>query len=273
MSNIFKRKHFRSKKKIHSYFFFQMDSTPVIINQMRTFQAFGMLPGKDSTYLYTLWGIITFFLAGIGLITCQALSFFYVHSTNDLINELLLFSTTSTIAIKIILFNSKRKPLMNMLDIVKAADERIESDEDINTMKYVHTYCRRITIFYLFCYIGSLPPLFFQLIFLDRTERTWKSTALIPYEFAQQPQVFYSVLIFQAIGNTFNCIIACTLDTFNFLIISLLCGHIEVFSLHLKQIGNSKKQSNRLQLLQHMRHYNLLTECVFCLKNIKFYLI
>ncbi|XP_055326595.1 odorant receptor 33c-like, partial [Sitodiplosis mosellana] len=120
-------------------------------------------------------------------------------------------------------------------------------------------------------YIGSLPPLFLELIFLDKTECTWKSTALVPYDFAQQPIVYYSILVVQAIGNCLNCIIACTSDTFGFLLISLLCGHIEVLSLHLKKIGNferrSANDSNRLRLLEQLNHHGLLTDYATELNN------
>lgn len=241
-----------------------MDSTTVITNHMRTFRIFGMLPTMSSSYLYKLWGLITSFAAGIGLVTCQSLSILHVESTNDLINELLLLCTTSTVGIKIALFNSHRQHLLNILDIMKTADERIESVEDIGIMKNVSTSCRRINLIFLTCYIGSLPPLFLQLIFLDKTERTWKSTALVPNDFAQLSEVYYSVLAFQAIGNCFNCILALALDTFNFLLITILCGHIEVLSLHLKKIGKPNKRSasqkNRLKLLDYLNHYTLLTE-------------
>lgn len=240
----------------------------MISRQIRVFRLLGMLPGKNSNCLYSLWGSIVFFLAGIGLITCQAISILYVQSTNDLVKELLLFCTTSTIAIKIVLFYSHRQHLFKILDIMKTADKQIDNLEDVNAMKNVHAYCRLVMIAFLFCYLGSLPPLFLEHVFLDKTECTWKSTALVPYGFAQQPIVYHSILVAEAIGNSLNCIIACTLDSFGFLLISLLCGHIEVLSLHLKKIGHfeGRSKNHSSQLLKHMNHYNLLDEYVFHLK-------
>lgn len=246
-----------------------MDSTAVITKQIRAFRLFGMLPAKSPSYLYSLWGVIVFFLAGIGLVSIQSLSVFYVQSTNELVEELLLLCTTAHIAIKIILFNSHRQHLFEILDILKTADKEVENQDDINTMKSVYAYCHGVTILFVYGYIGCLPALLLQLIFLDRTQCTWKSTALVPYDFAQKPEIYYSLLAFQAIGNTLNCVTAWALDTFCFVIISLLCGHIEVLSLHLKKIGTERRsgnRSNQTQLLKHLKHYNLLTEYVFSMK-------
>lgn len=241
-----------------------MDSTSLIINQLRAFRLLGMLSAKNSSYLYSLLGLASFFVAGIGFITCQGISILYVQSTNDLIKELLLFSTTVTVTIKIVLFHLRRQHLLNILDIIKAADNRIENHEDINTMNNIYMFCRRITIIYSSFYIGSIGTLFFELIFLDKPERTWKSTILIPNDFVQQSTIFYSILVFQAIANTLNCFVSWTLETTSFSIISILCGHIEVFSLHLKKFGNMKNESathtKRFKLLDYLNYYNLLNE-------------
>lgn len=248
-----------------------MDSISLIRNQMRAFRILGMLPEKNSSFLYSLLGLTSFFVAGIGFITCQGISILYVQTTNDLIKELLLFSTTVIVTIKIVLFHLRRQHLLNILYIINLADKRIENHEDSNTMNNVYKFCRRITIIYSSFYIGSIGTLFFELIFLDKPERTWKSTALIPNDFIQQSNIFYSILVFQAIANTLNCFVSWTLETTSFSIISILCGHIEVFSLHLKQFGNIKNEStmhiNRLKLLEYLNYYNLLNECVFYLKN------
>lgn len=243
----------------------------VIHYQMRAFRLFGLLPAENLSFLYSLLGVLSFFIGGIGIVFCQILSILYVQSTDDLIKELLLFCTTSTVAMKIILIHLRRQHLLNILDIMKTTDKRVENYEDINKMKDVYAYCRRVTIFYSSIYIGAILTLCFEVIFLDKFECTWKSTALIPNDFVQQPTIYYSVLLFEAIANTLNCSISWALDTFSFLLISLLCGHIEVLSLHLKNIGNLEKRSARQKkrLLDYLNHYNLLYEYVFRLRDRK----
>lgn len=234
---------------------------------MRAIRAFGMLPTENSSYWFKLWGIISLFLAGIGLCASQSLSIPYVHSTNDLVKEFFLLYTTSTVAIKIFLFNLHRQHLYKIFDIMKTLDKRTENEKEFNIMRKVYAYCRRVTNIFMCSYGGTIPSLFLELVFLDRTKRTWKSTALVPNDFAQKPPIYYSILAIESIGNSINCILACAIESFAFILISLLCGYIEVFSLKLQQIGNSKRQSRnhnkRRQLLEYLNHYNLLIEYVF----------
>ncbi|XP_031636934.1 uncharacterized protein LOC116349571 [Contarinia nasturtii] len=131
-------------------------------------------------------------------------------------------------------------------------------------MRTVYANCRRMTIIYTCMYTGAIMSLFSEVIFLERSDQTWKSTAPIPSNWAQQTHVYYGVLIFEAFSNSLNCAISWTLDTSSLKLVSLLCGHIEVLSLHLKQIGKSgkisKDNSNHVRLLAYLDHYKLLNK-------------
>lgn len=246
-----------------------MDSTSVINKQLLSFRFFGLLPACDSSYFYHFWSLITFLMAGTGIVTCQLISIIYVPSTDDLVKELLLFCTTSTVAVKIILFHLKRRHFLNVLDILTKVDRRVETQNDVDIMLAPYANCLRISIIYSCVYIGAIVTLFFELIFLERSEHTWKSTAPIPSSWAQQPSIYYCVLIFEAICNSTNCAISWTLDTCSLKLANLLCGHIEVLSLHLKEIGREKKTSmeNSKRLLKYLDHYDLLAKLV-CMRRI-----
>lgn len=233
-------------------------------HQLRIFRILGMLRAENATCFLTLWCIIILLWGGIILVCCQAISVFYVKTTNQLVEELLLLCTTSTIAVKLVLFQMKRKHLSNILNILEKLDHRI--GDHISTIRISFNFCRRAAGIFFVTYFGSLTTLVFQLIFLSRYERGWKSTALVPNQFAQQPIVYYGILVIEAVGNFWNCISAFTLDTYDFILIGLLSGHIDVLSLNLSKIGtakNSLKRSSRLlHLMKHLEHYDLLVEYV-----------
>lgn len=243
-----------------------MESSLLLKFQLRLFQAMGMLRAKDSSCFITLWCIIVLLWSGIILVCCQFISVFYVETTNQLVEELILLCTTSSIAIKLALFQIRRKHSPNILNILEKLDKRIKSIDDVSTLQTALNYCRRASGVYFVLYIGSIVALVFQLIFLNRDERTWKSTALVPTEFAQQPSVYYSVLVIQAIGNILNCVAALTLDSYCFILIGFLSGHIDVLAINLLQIGTMKNElkhgSKLLHLMKHLKHYNLLIEYV-----------
>lgn len=243
-----------------------MDSSEALKVQLGFLRFFGMYPDEDSPLFYKLWGLLIFLWSGPILVCCQAISIFYVQDTNRMVEELLLLCTTTTIAIKLAIFYLHRKNLPNMLNIFEELDAQIYNDESIRTMDNVFKNCRQMTSFFFFDYIGSVVAILTQLIFLTPSERTWKSTALIPHDFAQLPSVYYGVLFIEGAGNILNCFLAYTIDTYCFLLINLLAGHVEALSLQLAQYGTSiektriQRPGQKLRLLKYMEHYNLLDE-------------
>lgn len=242
-----------------------MDSSSVIKYQLRAFRTLGLLPSSVSNIWYKMWGWIIFGVAGLGLLSCQALSILYVQSINDLVKELLLFGTTCAAAMKIALFELRSRNMNNILEILQEMDQKADNHSDISTMNKVYKNCRRISAINACLYLGSLVILFVEL-FMEREERTWKSTALVPKDFAQQPNIYYSVLVFQIISNSLCCVICLAIDTNSLLIINFLCGHIAVLATRIKSLGTekgrSKAKSNSLHLQELINHYGLLTECV-----------
>lgn len=240
----------------------KMDSTSALNYQLRIFRFFGMLPEKQSNNFYKLWGLVVFVVSGIGLVTCQGISVFYIKSADDLVKELLLLVTTVGSAIKIGVFHLRRRNFINAMKILGNADGRVKDSNHNFTMQTIFKHSRRITIIYSVFYLGSLLSLFLELPFLERDARIWKSTTLIPNEIAQKPYVYYSVLIFEIIGNSLNCVTGLCVDSCGLILINLLCGHIGVLTSYLQKLGVQRRRSNcktdRLELKECIEHYDLL---------------
>lgn len=242
-----------------------MESSSMIKLQLQAFGLLGMLPNKDSSKLYKSWGIVVFLTGGIGFVLCEMISVFYVQSTDDLVKELLLLVTSTTVAIKLLLFHLNREHLISLLSILEKIDEKVGRLQENRIMANVYKNSRRITIVFFVLYMGSLSSLFLELPFLERNERTWKSTALVPNDFAQSN--FYNLLIFEIIANTFNCLICFAIDSNSLIIMNLLCGHIDVLALQIRQLGTQQGRSNaisvhrfrRLQLKEFIDDYEMLT--------------
>lgn len=250
-----------------------MDSSKEIDIQLRILKFFRILPDKVSEYLTCvekLWGLTSFLWSGLILVCCQAISVFYVETTDQMVKELILLCTTSTVAIKLALFYLHRKNLPNILNILDKLDARVYDENSIRAMEGVYSQCRQALAIYC-TYFVSLTAILLELIFVDRNERTWKSTALVPTEFAQQPSVYYGVLIIEGIGNALNCTLGYAIDTYSFSLINLLAGHIEALSFQLCQFGTSsdavESRSRKLRLLKYHEHFNLLDEYVQRTKN------
>lgn len=224
----------------------------------------GMLTTPNSSCFLKLWGVIAFIWCGIILVCCQSISVVFAINTNQLVEELLFLFTTSTIAMKLAFFQLRRQHSSNMLDILRKIDNRVKNHDDILTIRNTYRRCRRTTTTFYSMYLSSFTSLAIQLMFLDRLERTWKSTILVPSEFAQQPTVYYSVLILQIGGNFLNVISAASLDTYCFALLGLLSGHIEVLSSNVSKISNSKMEMKNISkpghLMEILDHYNLLIE-------------
>lgn len=249
-----------------------MDSSKVLHLQIVLFNFFGMLPKEGSSCILYLYTWIILLWSGLILVCCQAISVFYVETTNELVGELLLLCSTSSIGIKLLIFYWNRKNLPNILDILFNLDNRVNCNTNsVDKMESVQKRYHQITRIYYALYLGSLASLVFQLFYMNRTERTWKSTALVPTELAQQPSVYYALLLVEAIGNALNCILAVTLDTYCLQLIGLLAGHVEAFSLQLFQYGTKKEpidsKSKKLRLLKYLEHFNLLDEYVVRITN------
>lgn len=254
---------FSDFRKFHS---FEMDFPVVIQFQVAIFRFFGMLPKKESLFVLKLWGWIVLLWSGFILVCCQAISIFYVETTNEIVEESILLCTTTSVGIKLALFYWNRKNLPKILCTLIKLNGRVYNEESIRTVEMVNTNCRRTSRIYFFSYLGSLVSVVLQLIFLDVNKRTWKSTGLVPSEFAQQPSVYYGVLIAEAIGNSFNCFLAATIDTYCFQLVSLLAGHIEALSVQLSEYGTDKEaresDPKKLRLLKFLEHFDLLDEYV-----------
>lgn len=234
-----------------------MDSSTVIKYQMKIFKIFGLRPSDPSSVLLFIWSFIVFVLAGLGLVISQGTSMLFASSLNDFIEQLLLFCTTSTVTMKIYVFYFNQKSLTKVLVMLRKADGNLKTHQDFDMMNDVYKICSRITIFYTFVYCGTVSSMFCQLPFLAREELTWKSTSLLPYQFAKDPKLYYCVLISQAVGNSMNCAISWAIDTYGLLLTLLLSKHFEVLGLHIANVGSNLKE---VQLIDCLKYYEKINE-------------
>lgn len=241
-----------------------MDSTNVLKYQFRILRTLGIYTTSDSNRLLKLWGIIVFIWSGLILVCCQFISVIYAESSNGMIEEILFLLTTSSIPVKVFCFYIRIDNLSNILDILKMVDNQVENEDDILTMQKLYRRCRRITTTFYSFYLSTVMSLFVQLIFLEKEERTWKSTILVPFEFAQRSSVYHTVLFFQSIGNLLNCLLAVSTDTYCYTLLNLLNGHINILSTNISKIGDSNQEkrnsaSKSGYLLKNLEQYNLLS--------------
>lgn len=232
-----------------------MDSLTVITIQSKVFKYLGLMPSGTPKSLYNMWTLIVFLFAGIGLVMIQGMSFFFTRSLNDFVEQLVLFCTTSTGAVKYIVFLMNRKHLMKVFRIIKEADKNLKTDQDIAMMKGVYRRCYQITFIYLVVYLGALFSIYSELPFIAKENLTWKSTTRLPYAFAHDPKIYYGVLIFQMIGNSMNCILSCCIDTYGFLLSFVLSGHIANLCSHFE---NFDSKSGKLRLINCLKYYEQL---------------
>lgn len=234
-----------------------MDSLTVITIQSKVFKYLGLMPSGPSKPLYNLWTLIVFLFAGVGLVMIQCMSFLFTHSLNDFVEQLVLFCSTSTGTMKYIVFLLNRKSLTKVFQIINEADKNVQTDQDIAIMNKVYRRCHQITRIYFFCYLGTLFWIYSELPFISKENRTWKSTTRLPYEFAHDSKIYYGVLIFQMIGNSMNCILACCIDTYGFLLSFVLSGHIDVLRSHFE---NFNSKSSKLRLINCLKYYEQLNK-------------
>lgn len=232
-----------------------MDSLTVIRIQSEVFKYLGLMPSGPPKPIYNLWTLIVFLFAGVGLVITQGMSFLFTRSLNDFVEQLVLFCTTATGAVKYMVFFLNRKRLMKVFQIINEADKNVRTDQDIAMMKGVYKRCHQITFIYLVVYLGALFSIFSELPFIAKENLTWKSTTRLPYEFAHDPKVYYGILIFQMIGNSMNCILSCCIDTYGFLLSFVLSGHIEVLRSHFE---NFDVKLGKLRLINCLKYYELL---------------
>lgn len=233
-----------------------MDSSTVIKYQIKIFKIFGLRTSDPSSVSLFIWSFIVFVLAGLGLVLSQGISMLYASSLNDFIEQLLLICTTSTVAMKMIVFYCNQKSLTNALKSLREVDGNLKTHQDVDMMNDVYKICSRITIFYGCMYCGNMLSLFCQLPFMAREALTWRSTTLLPYQWAKDPTVYYSVLISQAIGNSMNCVISWAIDTYGLVLTLLLSRHFEVLGSHFEHFDSHSHKSRLIDCLKYYEQIN-----------------
>lgn len=100
----------------------------------------------------------------------------------------------------------------------------------VHTNFYMHVFLTSL-------YFSSWCAILVQVNFAPPDEGIWPSTAHLPYNFANDRNVYLGVLVYQALGNVGNVIWAGIADSFYIALIGIVCGHVTQLKQRLEQLG------------------------------------
>lgn len=215
-----------------------MNSVSALKNHIKLFKYFGVWPSSKTGLAYDSWTIFVFIFVGVGFSLSQLVNCLFVQSVDDIINSLIVASSTTVVTLKGVNLYLKKKELLESFESLQRMDERVRSPHHRSTVLKILNDCRLMYTVFSILYVGAAVTLAIQVIFTTRDTRFWASTFYYPYKWSENPFVYFGGLFYQGITNTLICVFAIVVDTYGIFMSYILIGHLQVLSdkfEHMKQ--------------------------------------
>lgn len=215
-----------------------MQTEKILRYHFKIFEMFGVSEPENVSILYRIWQIICLISVGLLFPLTLFMAIIYAEDREAALKIPLLMCTLISVNIKCVLIAYNRAKFDKLLAILREMDDYVDSTEE-SLMGNNFRTCRRIHLtFSGFYYIAYLVGL---LEFLSSgVGLFWPSTKSWPWEWAQSPQAFFSVKIFQITTNAINCILAALTDSIPSILCLILDGHLAILGQKLRRLHHDK---------------------------------
>lgn len=193
-----------------------------------------------SSICYNIRTILVLLLIGITFPVSQISGIFFMTTLNQVVECLIILSSVIVVILKGINLYTQQNKMLELLRSIEKTEKSIILPSHQDKFKEIFRSCRRIFNSYMIGYMFTIFSLVLQAIFSSRDKRSWSSTYIFPYDFAQRSDVYFGVLVFQGLSNICVCLFAVAADTYGVVFTQILVGHVDVLGARLSQLGRSK---------------------------------
>lgn len=241
-----------------------MDSLTALKYIIVIFQLNGVWYPKSTSpivvYPYRLWTFINLFVFYMGFTVVEVFNVFLEISTAAIVDHLLVSITVFVTFFKAAAVVYNRKRIDQLFDLIRILDKQLEPRDIQKKFKWIWTF--NIVFFWIALptYLCCLTALYVQVFVSEPAERFYSSTHFHSNEFLTKPIVYKSVLIFEFASNGTACFIDSALDNYGIMLMHVLCGHFDVLSEKLSELGSKKSEPENYHRLRElcMRYRTLI---------------
>lgn len=231
-----------------------MDSPSILDTHRKVLRLFGLWPPPNqNTTNYML--ITLFYFISISFLTTLFLSILFINSTKQVVDNLIVSSSSISAFLRGIIFFKKYSERVEMFEIMHELDEGINSIEEVNIMKGNKRNAHILFKIFLWSYCIACSFLGVQSLYGKRDEVFWSSTTLYPNGIADNQLLYWVVFLLQAFGTSMMTILSCILDTYTFMIIMILNGHSDILARRLASIGMRDQTEHIDRLKKHVKTF------------------
>lgn len=238
-----------------------MNSLVLLKHHFSLFHFFGAWLRETDSPLsrisYNSKTIFVFLFIGITFPLSQISCMFFMTTLNQVVECLIILSSVVVVILKAVNLYIQQKKMLELLKSIKETEKEIVLSSHQDKFIGIFRSCRRIFNGYMISYMFIIFSLVLQSFFSSRDKRSWSSTYIFPYEFAQKLEVYFSVLVYQGLSNVFVCLFAVAADTYGVVFTQILAGHVDVLGARLSRLGERK----------NTRSVELYKEIIECCKS------
>lgn len=221
-----------------------MNSLITLKNHLRIFHFFGAWPTETqltvAAILYHFKTLLLFSFIGLLFPISQLACIFFVETVKSRVEVLVISSSVVVVIMKAINLYSNQMKMLELLHLIESMEKQITKSNHQAKFNCIIVSCRRLFSTYMIAYMCTVSSIVLQAIFSTRDKRSWSSTYHYPYELAKIPAVYFGVLVFQGISNFCICFFAVAADTYGVVLTHILLGHVDVFGLRLREMGQAR---------------------------------
>lgn len=218
-----------------------MYSNNLFKTHQKVLKILGLLPPMKRSIAHYLH-VCAFYSFTILFLSTLFTSVLFISSTKQVVDNLIVSTSSISAFLRGIIFYKNSKGRIEMFKVMEELDDGIcpKSGLETNIMKTIHRRARTLFRMFLTCYCMAVIFLWIQSFYGKKNEIFWTSTTLYPERINQIKSLYWIFYFVQGFGTTMITILSCILDTYQFMLLMILNGHINVLFHRLKKIGTKE---------------------------------
>lgn len=218
-----------------------MDSTNIFKNHEILLGFFGLWPPPKRTLAQFLRISIFFYALCITFLSTLAVSSFYIASTKQAVDNLIVSTSSLSAFLRGIIFYYNESKRVEMFGVIAELDKKIQKSSRIE-INIINTAKRTATILFRcfsICYAMAIMFLTIQNLLGKRREVYWTSTTLLPYGISENELLYWFVFALQGLGNITSTVLSCFLDTYTCMLMIIFNGHADIMFHRFQNVGKN----------------------------------
>lgn len=230
------------------------------------------LPSQPRRSWYTVYSIISNFIALFVFNVCILLSVLIANNIGDIVETFVIAASTVSALVKALIFLACRRDVSRLLDVMKQIEATsVNSPGELSILLAAKRRSVLATACFTINTVIAIVILFLNTLLQPKRALMWPS--LYPIEW-QSDDVYYAIVMIFQVGCTFfigSTIIVC--DMWRATAFFLIAGFLDVLRGRMQRLGYyNVNDLEEVQLLEKDVHEKELVECIkyhlLCIKYV-----